>query len=91
MAFTRDFTGAPEGALKVNGPIQIAQGNLANGAGEYIPASGELFLYNDTYTTYLYLYHLLKLHIHIMLKRKDFYRNTLLIVVLFQVRLYQYC
>ena len=53
MEFTRDFTGAPEGALKVNGPIQIAQGNLANGAGEYVPASGELFWYDGGNSTYL--------------------------------------
>lgn len=48
MAFTRDFTNAPEGALKVNGPIQVAiVDHDAYNVGDYVPATGELIYFID--------------------------------------------
>ena len=46
MAFTRDFTNAPEGALRINGPIQVAIVDEITNAGSknYIPALGEIVL-----------------------------------------------
>ena len=50
MAFTRDFTYAPEGALKVNGPIQVAIVDETTNAGSknYVPARGEIVLHKTS-------------------------------------------
>ena len=50
MAFTRDFTGAPEGALKINGPIQVAivDETTNSGSKNYVPAFGEIVLHKTS-------------------------------------------